>query len=272
MDRHESSIKPNSTTTNPSSSAAGGVAALRKRSALVEMNNGNRRLNGGSTATSEAGGKEISSGAVTKGKLSVRDSNVSSLAGTAAARNAKAGIKPVVTSQGAAQMVRGNARAIASTTAEDRPVKASKRATNATGIPSKGRTAAPSTSRSGSAQSTASQKPATSSRSTVNAKDDRVVKRVKTEQGEKRVTEGVEQRESELYALQHKKRVVAQEVKSEGPAKDDGWEDLDAEDADDPLMVAEYVNDIFEYMKELEVSRYCMRIGKNSVLILSLLS
>jgi len=40
----------------------------------------------------------------------------------------------------------------------------------------------------------------------------------------------------------------------EGPAKDEGWLDLDAEDIDDPLMVAEYVNDIFEYMKALEVS------------------
>lgn len=32
------------------------------------------------------------------------------------------------------------------------------------------------------------------------------------------------------------------------------WDDLDAEDADDPTMVAEYVAEIFEYMKELEVS------------------
>ncbi|CUA67442.1 G2/mitotic-specific cyclin cdc13 [Schizosaccharomyces pombe 972h-] [Rhizoctonia solani] len=31
------------------------------------------------------------------------------------------------------------------------------------------------------------------------------------------------------------------------------WDDLDAEDADDPTMVAEYVAEIFEYMKELEV-------------------
>jgi len=30
------------------------------------------------------------------------------------------------------------------------------------------------------------------------------------------------------------------------------WEDLDAEDANDPSMVSEYVNEIFEYMKELE--------------------
>jgi len=33
----------------------------------------------------------------------------------------------------------------------------------------------------------------------------------------------------------------------------DGVLDLDAEDADDPLMVAEYVNDIFDYLKELEM-------------------
>ncbi|KAG9119648.1 G2/mitotic-specific cyclin [Ceratobasidium sp. 392] len=31
------------------------------------------------------------------------------------------------------------------------------------------------------------------------------------------------------------------------------WDDLDAEDMDDPLMVAEYVAEIFNYMKELEV-------------------
>ena len=34
---------------------------------------------------------------------------------------------------------------------------------------------------------------------------------------------------------------------------DDAVMDLDAEDMDDPLMVAEYVNDIFEYLKEIEV-------------------
>ncbi|KAG9077552.1 G2/mitotic-specific cyclin [Ceratobasidium sp. UAMH 11750] len=31
------------------------------------------------------------------------------------------------------------------------------------------------------------------------------------------------------------------------------WDDLDAEDENDPLMVAEYVVEIFEYMKELEI-------------------
>ena len=38
-------------------------------------------------------------------------------------------------------------------------------------------------------------------------------------------------------------------------AKDEGWEDLDAEDEGDPTMVSEYVVDAFRYMIALEVSR-----------------
>ena len=33
----------------------------------------------------------------------------------------------------------------------------------------------------------------------------------------------------------------------------DQWDDLDEEDADDPLMVSDYVADIFEYYKQIEV-------------------
>lgn len=40
-----------------------------------------------------------------------------------------------------------------------------------------------------------------------------------------------------------------QEADPEG----DQWVDLDAEDADDPLMVSEYVIDIFNYLKDVEV-------------------
>ncbi|KAJ1656213.1 G2/mitotic-specific cyclin [Dispira simplex] len=36
-------------------------------------------------------------------------------------------------------------------------------------------------------------------------------------------------------------------------AKVQAWDDLDAEDIDDPLMVAEYVNEIFDYMRKLEL-------------------
>jgi G2/mitotic-specific cyclin 1/2 len=39
----------------------------------------------------------------------------------------------------------------------------------------------------------------------------------------------------------------------EADPEGDEWDDLDAEDADDPLMVSEYVVEIFKYMKEIEV-------------------
>ncbi|KAI0674570.1 cyclin-like protein [Trametes maxima] len=44
--------------------------------------------------------------------------------------------------------------------------------------------------------------------------------------------------------------VVPREL--EADPEDDHWDDLDAEDADDPLMVSEYVVEIFEYLKEVE--------------------
>jgi G2/mitotic-specific cyclin 2 len=37
----------------------------------------------------------------------------------------------------------------------------------------------------------------------------------------------------------------------------DEWEDLDAEDADDPMMVSEYANEIFDYLKVAEVCFPC---------------
>lgn len=64
----------------------------------------------------------------------------------------------------------------------------------------------------------------------------------------------------EVNGLVHKEKAQvkskpAKEAKVEErqPAKDEGWEDLDAEDHDDPLMVTEYVEEIFQYMKKLEV-------------------
>jgi G2/mitotic-specific cyclin 2 len=43
----------------------------------------------------------------------------------------------------------------------------------------------------------------------------------------------------------------------EADPEDSAWDDLDADDGDDPLMVSEYVGEIFTYMKELEVSIIC---------------
>ena len=40
----------------------------------------------------------------------------------------------------------------------------------------------------------------------------------------------------------------------EADPKGDHWDDLDAQDADDPLMVSEYVSEIFDYMRSAEVS------------------
>ena len=51
--------------------------------------------------------------------------------------------------------------------------------------------------------------------------------------------------------------VQASEAKTQASTSEqtvpDGVLDLDAEDADDPLMVAEYVNEIFDYLKKLEM-------------------
>jgi len=46
------------------------------------------------------------------------------------------------------------------------------------------------------------------------------------------------------------------EVEEEYPekAREQDWDDLDAEDEFDPIMVSEYVNDIFNYLKEKEIS------------------
>jgi G2/mitotic-specific cyclin 1/2 len=49
-----------------------------------------------------------------------------------------------------------------------------------------------------------------------------------------------------------------QNIECEAEADPDGpdWEDLDAEDADDPMMVSEYVNEIFDYLKITEVRSF----------------
>lgn len=50
--------------------------------------------------------------------------------------------------------------------------------------------------------------------------------------------------------------LVAHPKRSTTPEADpygDQWDDLDAEDTDDPLMVSEYVTEIFTYLKEVEV-------------------
>jgi G2/mitotic-specific cyclin 2 len=59
--------------------------------------------------------------------------------------------------------------------------------------------------------------------------------------------------EDDWIAEQEVEKAVREDVVPEADPDGDQWDDLDAEDADDPLMVSEYVNDIFHYLKEVEV-------------------
>ncbi|KAH7926234.1 hypothetical protein BV22DRAFT_368310 [Leucogyrophana mollusca] len=67
--------------------------------------------------------------------------------------------------------------------------------------------------------------------------------------------------EAQLFEeqLEHEAEVAAaleaaRESSPEADPEGDEWEDLDADDADDPLMVSEYVSEIFKYMKEIELT------------------
>jgi len=51
--------------------------------------------------------------------------------------------------------------------------------------------------------------------------------------------------------LQKHLQVIGREVEADPDGPD--WEDLDAEDADDPMMVSEYVTEIFDHLKIVEV-------------------
>ena len=65
-------------------------------------------------------------------------------------------------------------------------------------------------------------------------------------------TSGEKRTASELMDENKVDSVSVEAVKE--PAVEDQVLDLDAEDIDDPLMVAEYVHEIFDYLKELEVA------------------
>jgi len=73
--------------------------------------------------------------------------------------------------------------------------------------------------------------------------------------------------ESEIKKNEKKKSIFEEEIEKSKNVKDSenekeienikkqDWEDLDAEDEFDPIMVSEYVNDIFEYLREKEVRK-----------------
>ncbi|KAL5352510.1 G2/mitotic-specific cyclin [Pseudogymnoascus australis] len=73
------------------------------------------------------------------------------------------------------------------------------------------------------------------------------------EPARKKVHTRVEKRVAPEVMSENKVEKVAVEAIKE-PEVEDQVLDLDAEDIDDPLMVAEYVHEIFDYLKELEVA------------------
>jgi hypothetical protein len=65
---------------------------------------------------------------------------------------------------------------------------------------------------------------------------------------EARIAAHIPPEEVEVVPVDHPKRSTAPEVDPDG----DQWDDLDAEDTDDPLMVSEYVSKIFAHLKQVE--------------------
>ncbi|GAA6018073.1 hypothetical protein JCM10207_006072 [Rhodosporidiobolus poonsookiae] len=80
----------------------------------------------------------------------------------------------------------------------------------------------------------------------------RVVKKARTSEAEYL---GVRDEEDELEEDEEGAAVVSKwETEVEARPKDDGWEDLDKDDDEDPLMVSAYVVEVYEYLRELELT------------------
>ena len=83
----------------------------------------------------------------------------------------------------------------------------------------------------------------------------RVVKKRRTSSDlpeEAQIVAHIPPEEAEEERVIRSKRSTTPEADPDG----DQWDDLDTEDADDPLMVSEYVTEIFAYLKEVEVSEF----------------
>jgi G2/mitotic-specific cyclin 1/2 len=79
-----------------------------------------------------------------------------------------------------------------------------------------------------------------------------IFKKARTSSEEPEVVPKAEER-LPLSATELELEAYADEEPEADP-EGDQWDDLDAEGADDPLMVSEYVSEICQYMRELEVS------------------
>ncbi|CBQ68369.1 probable Clb1-B-type cyclin 1 [Sporisorium reilianum SRZ2] len=265
--------KPASTATaatkasSAASAAASGVLGTRKRAALGDLTNANR------TRSTMAGNDD-------KGKAALKDAIKPRATTSSASTSSRSAVatttSTTTTGVGAARRVvrtrpttAGDAAAAATAaTAADRPLRTSRRvagttASTTSAIPSVSSRSASATApaatstiagaRKGSMVRSASgnsqtglrrDASATSVAAPVAAAGAAASRSSKVQLNE------VQDTDDKMEAPQAKRLKTEQANK---PAKDEGWEDLDAEDAEDPLMVAEYVNDIFEYMKELEI-------------------
>ncbi|PPQ93566.1 hypothetical protein CVT25_005558 [Psilocybe cyanescens] len=68
------------------------------------------------------------------------------------------------------------------------------------------------------------------------------------------VEEAQAQTEEDLHHARILAEMEAFADEPEADPEDSAWDDLDADDTDDPLMVSEYVQDIFQYLKQVELT------------------
>ncbi|GAA5886381.1 hypothetical protein JCM6882_001622 [Rhodosporidiobolus microsporus] len=78
----------------------------------------------------------------------------------------------------------------------------------------------------------------------------RLAKKART--SEPHLEEDEEEEEDEEVGVEG--RVSKYETEVEPRPKDEGWEDLDRDDEDDPLMVSAYVVEVYQYLRELELT------------------
>ncbi|GAA5870463.1 hypothetical protein JCM8547_004039 [Rhodosporidiobolus lusitaniae] len=81
------------------------------------------------------------------------------------------------------------------------------------------------------------------------AQEGRMVKKARTSEPEQAPPD-----EEEEDELDEETRVSKYETEVEPRPKDEGWEDLDVDDDEDPLMVSAYVVEVYEYLRELELT------------------
>ncbi|CAO1627440.1 unnamed protein product [Parajaminaea phylloscopi] len=221
--------------------AAGSSLGVRKRAALGDLTNANRARSTGSASSSrgaedkagkDATGKVTKVSAATGSKVPRAES--STMAGkrlatrATATREAEQPVTSTATGTAASRVT----RRVAGTTA---PSSRAATATATRATAARSQTAASSTTARRAQQHRRDQVPEEEQEVDEAARDP---KRLKTE-------------DSAVVTIT---AATEDAAVATGPAKDEGWEDLDAEDADDPLMVAEYVNEIFHYMKRLEMT------------------